>query len=91
MSSKDFIYYALLIQSCVSCGDFAVCIDSSLGADNMNTLLTALNVPATSKALVKSHERLIGPGIEAVAKKSWIIPQRNKSLPLTVMVMNQNL
>ena len=48
----------------------AGCIDSSYGGDQVNTFMTALNMPQVSKTLLKRHDWRVGPGIEAVAHES---------------------
>lgn len=47
-------------------------LDGGFGESHLNTLLTSLNIPAVSSSLLKRHERIVGPAIEAVAKESCI-------------------
>jgi len=45
-------------------------LDAGIGPAQLNTLLSALNIQPVSESLLKRHERVVGPFIEAVAADS---------------------
>jgi len=49
---------------------FVAMVDSGSGPRPLNNILSAVNVPAVSESLLKRHERVVGPAIEAIAKRS---------------------
>lgn len=55
---------------------FAGMIDAGIGAHQLNTLLSAINLPEMTEPLIKRHERLVGPAIEQVAKVSCLAMAR---------------
>ncbi|KAJ8671439.1 hypothetical protein QAD02_002698 [Eretmocerus hayati] len=62
-------------------------IDAGIGVTHVNTLLSALNSPTINHNTLKRYERIIGPAIEAVAKKSCIESIRLEK-ELTVRALN---
>ncbi|KAJ8678038.1 hypothetical protein QAD02_013825 [Eretmocerus hayati] len=62
-------------------------IDAGIGVTHVNTLLSALNTPTINHNTLKRYERIIGPAIEAVAKKSCIESIRSEK-ELTVRALN---
>lgn len=47
-------------------------IDSGMGETQVNSFLTAMNVPQTSTSLLKRYEKIVGRQLEVVAKESCI-------------------
>ena len=45
-------------------------IDAGLGETQLNSFLTAMNIPDISTSLLKRQERVIGKAIEEVAEES---------------------
>lgn len=45
-------------------------VDSGSGPRPLNNILSALNVPAVAESLLKRHERVVGPAMEDLAKRS---------------------
>jgi len=45
-------------------------IDAGIGEIHLNTILSALNIPALNPTVVKRHERVVGPAIKSVTKDS---------------------
>lgn len=48
----------------------AAILDAGIGVTQVNTILSALDIPVVSKALLKRHERDAGLAIEKLARKS---------------------
>lgn len=44
--------------------------DAGIGEAQINTILSAINVPTVTWALLKRYERIVGSAIEAVALES---------------------
>lgn len=45
-------------------------LDAGIGVRQINTILTALNLPAVNHSLIKWCERFVGPLVESVAQTS---------------------
>ncbi|XP_043271195.1 uncharacterized protein [Venturia canescens] len=45
-------------------------LDAGIGEAQMNTILSALDIPAVTKSLLKRHERIVGVAIEELANES---------------------
>ncbi|XP_066596255.1 uncharacterized protein [Prorops nasuta] len=61
-------------------------IDGGLGETHLNSLLSAMNIPAVSDTTVKKYERLVGPAIEKVAVESCVESIRiEKALTLNAL------
>lgn len=45
-------------------------IDAGLGESQINTLLSAMNIPTVRSNLIKRHERLIGVSLKGLGKES---------------------
>ncbi|KAH0546691.1 hypothetical protein KQX54_013714 [Cotesia glomerata] len=45
-------------------------LDGGIGETQLNTILSALNLPTVNHNLIKRYERLVGPAVEVVAKEN---------------------
>lgn len=65
----NFIIIIIIVAKFVNLYHFTAILDGGIGETQLNTILTALNVPTVNRNLIKRYERLVGPAIENVAKK----------------------
>lgn len=57
-SNKQLFYLAML--------------DAGAGETDMNTIMTAMNMPAVNDKILKRHERIVGTAIEKLADKTCL-------------------
>ena len=63
----------------------AAMIDAGIGEAQLNTVLSALNIPPLTATILKRYERIVGRVIETVAKNSC-----HESIKLEKAMYNNN-
>ncbi|CAA3032911.1 maternal exuperantia-like, partial [Olea europaea subsp. europaea] len=54
----------------VNCKAALGCLDTGIGHEQINSWLTAVNIPAIMHSTIKRAERFVGPAVEEVARES---------------------